>query len=138
MLIYLLIYYDKNWDDDDYTPNPETEIIEVDRFLCNPKTVRYLIGINDGDEPGYVYAVSNPAWGGWIKVGKAGSIGSRLSSYQTGSPKRDYEEEYSKYFPECGFAEKSVHSKLRRMKINSDHEWFETDLATVKSVIESL
>lgn len=40
--------------------------------------------------PGYIYLVTNPAWSQWTKVGKAVNRQSRLNSYQTDSPERDY------------------------------------------------
>ena len=38
----------------------------------------------------YLYAVTNPAWPGWTKIGISDDVNKRLSSYQTGSPFRDY------------------------------------------------
>jgi len=37
-----------------------------------------------------VYAIVNPAWDGWVKIGKAVSADDRLNGYQTSSPYRDY------------------------------------------------
>jgi hypothetical protein len=39
---------------------------------------------------GDVYAITNPAWDGWVKIGKAVSADDRLNNYQTSSPYRDY------------------------------------------------
>lgn len=39
---------------------------------------------------GDVYAIVNPAWDGWVKIGKAVSADDRLNGYQTSSPYRDY------------------------------------------------
>ena len=39
---------------------------------------------------GDVYAVVNPAWEGWVKIGKARFADDRLNGYQTSSPHRDY------------------------------------------------
>ena len=39
---------------------------------------------------GYVYAITNPAWPGWVKVGMAVDSNDRLNSYQTSSPFRDF------------------------------------------------
>ena len=39
---------------------------------------------------GDVYAVVNPAWEGWVKIGKASFADDRLNGYQTSSPHRDY------------------------------------------------
>jgi hypothetical protein len=39
---------------------------------------------------GQVYAMYNPAWPDWIKVGKAVDAEDRLKNYQTSSPLRNY------------------------------------------------
>jgi len=39
---------------------------------------------------GDVYAIVNPAWEGWVKIGKASFADDRLNGYQTSSPHRDY------------------------------------------------
>lgn len=39
---------------------------------------------------GDVYAIVNPAWEGWVKIGKASFADDRLNTYQTSSPYRDY------------------------------------------------
>ncbi|MGL4519205.1 MAG: GIY-YIG nuclease family protein [Phocaeicola sp.] len=37
-----------------------------------------------------MYAISNPAWPGFIKIGKSVDVFDRLNNYQTSSPLRDY------------------------------------------------
>ena len=39
---------------------------------------------------GDVYAVVNPAWEGWVKIGKASFADDRLNGYKTSSPHIDY------------------------------------------------
>jgi hypothetical protein len=39
---------------------------------------------------GYVYAITNPAWKNFIKIGSSVDVVDRLKSYQTSSPLRDY------------------------------------------------
>ena len=39
---------------------------------------------------GDVYAIVNPAWEEWVKIGKASFADDRLNTYQTSSPYRDY------------------------------------------------
>lgn len=39
---------------------------------------------------GYVYAISNPAWPDFVKIGCAIDVYDRLKTYQTSSPLRDY------------------------------------------------
>ena len=58
---------------------------------------------------GYVYAIRNPAWPDWIKVGKAVDAEDRLRSYHTGSPMRDYELVHSVYFEDRNEAERKAH-----------------------------
>lgn len=40
---------------------------------------------------GYIYACKNPAWKGWIKIGKAINLPARLSGLNVGSPHKDFE-----------------------------------------------
>ena len=135
-----LLYYDMDWDEEfHWPPGVEGEIIG-DTIITNRKFVRSLLGFDFGDQEGVVYAITNPAWPNWIKVGKSGSIGSRVSSYQTGSPLRDYKVEHKRLFSECGAAEKKIHRKLRKspLVLDDNGEWFKTNLSTVVSIIESI
>ena len=59
---------------------------------------------------GYVYAISNPAWPEWVKIGKAIDADDRLSGYQTSSPMRDYKLIYSVPFKDRSTAERNAHS----------------------------
>lgn len=43
-----------------------------------------------GIAAGYVYAIGNPSWDNFVKIGSAIDVNDRLSSYQTSSPYRDY------------------------------------------------
>lgn len=43
-----------------------------------------------GISAGYVYAIGNPAWKDFVKIGSAIDIDDRLNSYQTQSPHRDF------------------------------------------------
>lgn len=43
-----------------------------------------------GMRAGYVYAITNPAWPDYIKIGSAVDVYDRLNSYQTSAPNRDY------------------------------------------------
>jgi hypothetical protein len=44
----------------------------------------------NGIRAGYVYAIANPAWPNFIKIGSAIDVNDRLKSYQTSSPLRDF------------------------------------------------
>ena len=132
-----LLYYDKEWDEEFIMP----EHIESDdigeTILSNPRCTRALNGIDFGDEPGLVYAITNLAWKGWVKVGKTGSITGRKSNYQTGDPHRKYKVRYTRFFSKCGFAEKQAHAELSKspLVIASKNEWFQTSIAEVERVI---
>ena len=43
-----------------------------------------------GIKSGFVYAIANPAWGDYVKIGSAIDVYDRLASYQTSSPLRDF------------------------------------------------
>ncbi len=77
---------------------------------------------------GYVYAVCNPAWKGWYKVGMAVDAADRCSGYQTSSPFRDYKVSYSKCFEDRREAERLAHSALKENKIEHANEWFKQTL----------
>ena len=138
-----LLYYDKTWDEDFKLPE-HTKLELYDKvgetILSNTKFTRSLIGLNFGDEPGLVYVVTNPVWPGWVKVGKTGSMTGRLSSYKTGDPYRRYKEEHSRFFVECGFAEKEAHAMLNKSKLVTDrkNEWFQTSIAEAIRIIDSV
>lgn len=134
-----LMYYDMEWDDHFHLPD-EIEYESIGRILVNPKFSRSLFGFDFGDQEGEVYAITNPAWPDWVKVGKSVSVGTRVSNYQTSSPLRDYKVEYTRKFTECGAAEKKAHRKLRKSPLVSDDngEWFKASVSTVISIIDSL
>jgi len=73
---------------------------------------------------GYVYAITNPAWPDWIKIGKAIDAEDRLGSYQTSSPMRDYKLIHSIYFDDRSAAEKKAHI-LAALK--TTHPWNKHD-----------
>jgi len=73
---------------------------------------------------GYVYAIRNPAWPEWVKIGKAVDAEDRLSSYQTSSPMRDYKLIHSVYFEDRNVAERKAHT-LAAFK--TAHPWNKHD-----------
>lgn len=87
---------------------------------------------------GYVYLIANPAWEGWVKCGMAIDADDRCSSYNTGSPHRDYEV-VAKVFSEDRFIkEKEVHEQLEEWAEARQGEWFKIDLENAIAVLESL
>ena len=72
---------------------------------------------------GYVYAISNPAWPEWIKIGMAIDAQDRLNGYQTSSPMRDYVLVYDIYFLDRLAAERKAHKVAERYG-KRQGEWF--------------
>lgn len=84
---------------------------------------------------GYVYAIVNPAWPEWVKIGMAIDVDDRCSSYQTSSPFRDYEVLYSGYVEDRRKAERACHKKAEKVSEDRQGEWFKLDHAKVQDVM---
>ena len=76
---------------------------------------------------GYLYIITNNAWPGYIKVGVTKNLKSRLKSYQTCSPYRDYVLRYSLYHPDYLVAERRIKDTMRPFAKSIKNEWFEVD-----------
>mgnify|MGYP001560992150 CR=1 FL=1 len=87
---------------------------------------------------GCVYVVSNPAYEGWIKVGKAIDAKDRLKSYQTSSPFRDYILEYSKFVSNRHSVEKIAHQNLSKVADEKRGEWFHANKYEAMAIIEEI
>ena len=84
-----------------------------------------------GIKGGYVYAIHNPAWEEYVKIGGAIDVYDRLASYQTSSPFRDYEVIGYVYSNDRLALEKEIHSKFER-----NNEWVKTDKSTIKRFLK--
>jgi hypothetical protein len=73
---------------------------------------------------GYVYAIVNPAWPEWIKVGKAVSADDRLLGYQTSSPHRDYKIVATMTSDDRHEQEKVIHRVFANKCLQRKGEWF--------------
>jgi|TARA_R110000737_G_scaffold30837_1_gene49337 hypothetical protein len=78
----------------------------------------------EGVQAGYVYAMTNNAWDGWVKIGKAINAEDRLRSYQTSSPMRDYKLIHYVPFDDVNAAERKAHLVAARM---TAHPWNKPD-----------
>ena len=76
-------------------------------------------------KPGYVYVITNPAWPEDCKVGHSRQPDKRLSSFNTGSPNKDYKLEGSEHFEDRAVVEKYIHNLLEKEGIErKEGEWF--------------
>ena len=119
--------------------------IPISHPLHKPGNYKTLTGawtdveIDSKTASGSVYVMSNPAWVGWHKVGKAVIDEDRLKNYQTSSPYRDYKMLYSKGFNNRSNAEAYAHQQLRA-KLREEYcrnEWFYTELDVIIDIINS-
>ena len=83
-------------------------------------------------KPGYVYAVTNPAFPGWIKIGSALDVYGRLATYQTSDPFASFKIEAYILVDDRVKVEHSVQKELTI----SPHrgEWFQVGLEKVKEI----
>jgi len=86
---------------------------------------------------GYIYAISNPAWDGWIKIGMAVDADDRCASYQTSSPHRDYHIEAKQYTNDKKKLEDKAHKEAEKLGLRQG-EWFKIDKLQAISLIKSL
>lgn len=70
---------------------------------------------------GYLYVITNPAWPGWCKIGRTTNIRSRLRTYQTGSPLRDYHLHYHRWVRDVVAAEEVLKNTFKGTE--KTHEW---------------
>lgn len=80
-----------------------------------------------GIKAGYVYAIGNPAWKDWVKIGSAIDVNDRLNSYQTSSPLRDYYLIDYYFVDDRVLEESSLHSKYER-----NSEWCKVSQEDIK------
>ena len=99
----------------------------INRLVFNsvkPKDIAVLAkALYDRDKEGYVYAITNPAWPEWIKIGKAMDSDDRLDRFQTGDPMREYKGLCCAKFEDRNVAERKAH-KLAETKGERRYEWF--------------
>lgn len=85
---------------------------------------------------GFVYVIWNPAWPAHVKIGRAFDPESRLNSYQTSSPDRDYELKYAVYFSDCRRAEELIHDTLADYR--AEGEWFRILPSTAEHILDEI
>ena len=95
-------------------------------------TLRNYSKVKDG----YVYAIVNPAWPDWVKIGMAIDVDDRCNGYQTSSPFRDYEILYSCYVSDRRKAERASHKRAEKLALERSGEWFKIDHDLVREAIK--
>ena len=84
---------------------------------------------------GQVYILYSPAYPSWCKIGMAVDARDRLSSFQTGTPYRDYILVASYDVPDRREAEKEAHNLLRETHA-SKNEWFVVGANVAKDILD--
>ena len=92
----------------------------------------------DHIKEGYVYAITNPSWPGWVKIGMALEARDRLNGYQTSSPYRDYVLEHSVVSNDRRKSEQEAHTKALKLSNDSRGEWFKISVEQSITILESL
>ena len=88
------------------------------------------------------YVITNKAWPEWVKIGftSKSEMKTRLSTYQTGSPFRDYKVYHEVLFDDAKSAEKEVHKRLKQMNATRSPgtEWFKMSKKIAANMIDSV
>ena len=88
------------------------------------------------EKAGFVYVITNPAFPGFVKIGRAYDPVERLRGYQTGCPFRRYRLAYAIFFEDVVLAEKEIH--LRLDSCRAEGEWFRITPAVASNHIDNL
>ena len=87
------------------------------------------------------YVITNAAFPEWVKIGFTSKVNmkSRLPTYQTGAPLRDYVVAYEKHFDDAKVAEKEVHKRLKIMgATHNNHEWFKISVGVARMILDAV
>lgn len=84
---------------------------------------------------GQVYILYSPAYPSWCKIGMAVDARDRLSSFQTGTPYRDYILVAAYDVPDRRKAETEAHNLLRETHA-SKNEWFVVGANVAKEILD--
>ena len=92
----------------------------------------------DSIKEGYVYAITNPAWPEWVKIGMAIDADDRCNGYQTSSPFRDYKIEHVVVTNNRRDAEAEAHKAATKMAKETRGEWFKLDIEQAKTILNNI
>jgi len=91
----------------------------------------------DSIKEGYVYAITNPAWSGWVKIGMAIDADDRCNGYQTSSPFRDYVLEHMIVTKNRRKTEAEAHKAASKLATSRNGEWFNLGVEEAKKVLDN-
>lgn len=131
----------RRWEQRNIDKAKEGNRIRNRRLNAKPERIRYYADrytaaghrAKVGGSEGYLYAINNPAWPGFFKIGKAYSLYRRLSNYQTGTPNQDYAIHDAIKVHDRHLAERIAHEYLNEYR--HANEWFECSDATVAACL---
>ena len=92
----------------------------------------------DSIKEGYVYAITNPAWPEWVKIGMAIDANDRCNGYQTSSPFRDYTLEHVVVTNNRRAAEAEAHKFASKIAKETRGEWFKLDIEQAKTILNNI
>lgn len=87
---------------------------------------------------GVVYAICNPAWPEWVKIGMANDVEERCNGYQTSSPFRDYYIAHHADVHDKRVAERKLHKQIEKIASERRGEWFKIPVEDAVSCITGL
>jgi len=90
----------------------------------------------DSSVEGQVYAITNPNFPDWVKIGMAIDAEDRLNGYQTSSPFRDYMLQYKYDVNNRRKAESQAHTELQK-SYERKGEWFKCTPEQARVVVSS-
>jgi predicted GIY-YIG superfamily endonuclease len=85
---------------------------------------------------GFVYIISNKAFPDFYKIGVTNDIKSRLRTYQTSAPYRDFKIEYYIKHPDCYKAEQDIKEMMQHFALEIKNEWFRVNLNIAKTRLD--
>ena len=92
------------------------------------------------DGSGFLYAITNPAWPGWVKIGMTIDLDARLAVYETYAPLRDYAVLHSMQVADRHISEGFAHRKAADASggVDPSGEWFYISDATGISILDKI
>jgi len=92
----------------------------------------------DQQTTGFLYAITNPAWKEWVKIGMAVNAEDRLKSYQTSSPFRDYKLSIGMPVKDRRLAEAEAHKQAEEIATERNGEWFKMSLDSANKLVKEI